>query len=209
VRSETEQRPHGADDPQATAEARRRRVVGLLSAGVLLSAMIAAIVLVAASGDGGSSTASEGAFGTHYDGLEERRVEAGVPTMSDTGAGGAHIHPRLSIYVRGKEIPLPTNIGIDPARPLALMAGLHTHDSSGVIHVENAADPTVGQFFAIWGVPLSPTEVGPYPAEGSRKVRMWVDGKPSRAFGDLVLQDGQQVLITYGTAKQIPDDLRA
>jgi hypothetical protein len=172
-------------------------MVGLASAGVLATAMVAAIVLVAASGDGGSGTETGGAFGTHFSGLEDRRVAAGVPTMSDPGAGGPHIHPRLAVYAREKQIPLPPNLGIDPAKPPQSMAGLHTHDASGVIHVENAVDPTLGQFFAIWGVPFSATELGPYRASESEQVRMWVDGEPSTEFGDLLLEDGQQIVISF------------
>jgi hypothetical protein len=186
----------------------RRRMAGYFAAAILGAAMVAAVVLVLSSGDGEETGASsEGVFGTHYSGLEDRRLTAGVPTMSDTSAGGAHIHPRLSVYVRGEEIPLPVNIGIDPSRPPQAMAGLHTHDQSGVIHVENAAQPTLGQFFEIWGVPLSSTELGPYEAKGSEQVRMWVDGEPSTEFGELVMEDGQEIVLAFGDEQQIPPGL--
>lgn len=182
-------------------------MLGLVVAGFLLVAVVAAIALVAASGDEGSSEPTAGAFGTHFDGLEERRLAAGVPTMSDPSAGGAHIHPRLSVYLQGEQVPLPVNIGIDPARPPDQMAGLHTHDQSGVVHVENAVDPTLGQFFEIWGVPFSPTQLGPHEAKGSERVRMWVDGEPSTEFGDLVLEDGQEVVVAFGAEADIPPGL--
>jgi len=192
---------------EAAAKEKRRRVAGAISAAVLLTATIAAVILAASSGDDAGSASTEGAFGTHYEGLEERRVEAGVPTMSDTAAGGAHIHPRLSVYARGEQVPIPVNIGIDPSRPPELMAGLHTHDPSGVIHVENAAEPTLGQFFDVWGVPFSPRQLGLHKASGSDKVRMWVDGEPSRKFGDLVLEDGQEVVVAYGSEQELPPGL--
>lgn len=182
-------------------------MVGLASAAVLATAMVAAVVVVAVSGDGGSGSASLGAFGTHYEGLEQRRVEAGVPTMGDTSAGGAHIHPSLSVYVRGEEVPLPPNIGIDPAQPPQAMAGLHTHDGSGVVHVENAAEPTLGQFFAIWGVPLSADRLGPHEADGSDRVRIWVDGEPSTEFGDLVMEDGQEIVLAFDSERELPPGL--
>jgi hypothetical protein len=115
-----------------------------------------------------------------------------------------HIHPRLALYARGRALPLPTNIGIDPTRPASEMAGLHTHDSSGVIHVEGARDATLGQFFRIWGVPFGAERLGPYRADGRETVGMWVDGSPSRAFGSLRLADGQRIVVSYGSSARPP-----
>jgi hypothetical protein len=107
--------------------------------------------LTVIGGSGSSTTTTQaGAFGLHYDGLQQRRLAAGVPTMSDPGSG-AHFHPVLAVYVDGKKITVPANIGIDPNLPPTEMAGLHTHDDSGTIHVENADAPTLGQFFDIGG----------------------------------------------------------
>lgn len=211
--SRTQQRERRRERPEAErrgeAEAKRQRLIGAAVAGILLAATVAAVVLVTISGDDSGSADAEGTFGTHYEGLEERRLEAGVPTMSDSPApGAAHIHPSLSVYASGEQIPIPVNIGIDPARPLEQMAGLHTHDQSGLIHVENAAEPTLGQFFAIWGVRFSADGLGPYEADGDQRVRMWVDGKPSEEFGDLVLEDGQEVVVAYGSDAQLPPGLR-
>lgn len=192
------------ESERQAVEQRPRRVLGAVSAGVLLAATVGAVVLAASSGNDTSSAGAEGAFGTHYQGLEDRRVEAGVPTMSDASAGGDHIHPELAVYVDGEEVPIPVNVGIDPSQPPEMMAGLHTHDSSGVVHVENAAEPTLGQFFEIWGVPFSPTELGPHEASRSDTVRMWIDGEPSREFGDLVLEDGQEVVVAYGGERELP-----
>jgi transposase len=135
---------------------------------------VAAIVVAVTGGGTEQSTPSAGAFAPVYDGLEERRVEAGVPTMA--GGGGEHFHPLLEVYARGEQIPVPTNIGIDPAQPATMMAGLHTHDTTGTIHNEAGRGSTLGQFFAIWGVPFSPAELGPYSAGAKESVRMWVDG---------------------------------
>jgi hypothetical protein len=67
------------------------------------------------------------------------------------------------------------------------MAGLHTHDDTGTIHNEGQADATLGQFFAIWGVPFSRDRLGPYRAGRDGVVQMWVDGRPSTAWESLKL----------------------
>jgi hypothetical protein len=87
-----------------------------------------------------------------------------------------HIHAHLTIFVDGKARQIPFGVGIGP--PLAGVPAsqggpfveqgscfmwLHTHALDGIIHME-APKPTkftLGQFFAIWGQPLSTTRVGP------------------------------------------------
>jgi hypothetical protein len=183
-------------------QARHRLIAGYFVAGLLAIATVAAIVVVATSGNGGSTAPSGDPFTPRYEGLEERRVAAGVPTMAE--GGGEHFHPHLEVYVRGREITVPANIGIDPAQPPQVMAGLHTHDTSGTIHNEAGENSTLGQFFAIWGVQFSATRLGRYRAGGDEKVRLWVDGEPSEAYSDLALADGQQIVVAFGDKRDIP-----
>jgi len=82
-----------------------------------------------------------------------------------------HIHAHLAIYDHGEPKLLPSGIGISTG---ACIAWLHSHDQSGILHIE-APMPrtfTLGNFFSVWGQPLSMTEVGP--ALGS--VTAFVDG---------------------------------
>lgn len=196
-----------AREQAANAQARwRRRLYGVVAGGTLVAAAVVAVIVVLAAGGGGtSSKGSEAAFGTHYQRLQARRTTAGVPTMEEAQTVGAtHFHPVIKVYVNGKQIPIPVNIGIDPGKPPTGMAGLHTHDSSGTIHNEAGTQARLGQFFAVWGVPFSSTRLGPYRATRSKKVKMWVDGKPSRAFGALQLEDGQQTVVAYGSKSDEP-----
>lgn len=183
---------------EAEASERYRRVRGYFVAWLLMAALVGAIVIVLASGREGEESAGsfDDRFAADYEGLADRRTEAGVPTMSE--GGGSHFHAQLAVYTNGKQIEVPANIGIDPAEPPELMAGLHTHDPSGTIHNEAGSNSTLGQFFAIWGVPFSRSRLGPYEAGGSKQVRMWVNGEPSEEFGDLALEDGQEIVVAYG-----------
>lgn len=173
--------------------------------GLLGAAVLAGVVIAIVSAGGGSPASSDDPFGQHYEGLEERRAEAGVPTMAE--GGGEHFHPHLEVHANGERMTVLANIGIDPAQPPALMAGLHTHDESGTIHNEAGSGSTLGQFFAVWGVPFSQRGLGPYQASGSAEVRMWVDGRPSRAYQDLKLADRQQILVAYGSEDEMPPGL--
>jgi hypothetical protein len=195
-----------AQEPERAVGPRRRRVrPGLAYAG-MGAVVVAAIAAAIISAGGGRSTSTQttiaagttGAFGQHYPGLVQRRQAAHVPTMMDTMNSSVHFHPLLKVYVNGKQIPVPANIGIDPTQDAMQMAGLHTHDTSGTIHVEGVAGARLGQFFRVWGVPLSARQLGPYRARGSDAVRMWVDGKPSTTFGQLKLADGQHIVVSFG-----------
>ena len=77
---------------------------------------------------------------------------------------------------------------------------LHTHDRSGVIHIESPTtrDYTLGQFFGVWGVRLSKTCIGGLCS--STPIHVWVNG--IRFLGDptgLVLASHQEIVVAYGT----------
>jgi hypothetical protein len=186
-------------------ERRRRRL--WVAAAAATTVLAAGAIVALASVVGGRSTdlpaGSGGAFGPHYAGIAQRRETAGVSRMS-TPTADVHIHPKLSLWANGKRISVPANIGIDPRDDPSQMAGLHTHDSSGVIHDEGMGDATLGQFFAIWGVAFGRDTLGPYRASAGKTVQLWVDGKPSPAYGSLKLADGQDIKVTYGPPRNAP-----
>jgi hypothetical protein len=81
-----------------------------------------------------------------------------------------HIHAHLRMYVNGEERLVAAGVGIGP--PLQIYNGiviggscfswLHTHDESGIIHIESPVTRTftLGDFFDIWGQALSATQLG-------------------------------------------------
>lgn len=125
------------------------------------------------------------------------------------GAEGTaqHIHPHLDIFVNGQQLPIPADIGLTGS----LGSPLHTHDATGVIHVESASANrlfNLGQFFGVWGVRFTPTCIGGYCASGDQTIRVFVDGTPFN--GDprsVVLKDQEQIVLTFGTKAQVPDPL--
>jgi hypothetical protein len=189
----------------ADADWRRgaRRTLASVAIGAIVVGIAIAVAIGSRGGDSKPPAATPaattgGAFGQHYAGLSMRRQAAGVPTMMDTMKSRVHFHPLLKVYVNGKQIQVPANIGIDPTQDAMQMAGLHTHDTSGTIHVEGVSGARLGQFFSIWGVRLSARQLGPYRASGDKVVRMWLDGKPSTAFGQLKLADREHIVISFG-----------
>jgi hypothetical protein len=98
-----------------------------------------------------------------------------------------HVHSHLQIYVNGKQRNLPYGIGIVPPLSVQSEGGqsfagggkaiywLHTHDESGIVHIESPVQRTftLGNFFDIWGQKLNAQQVGP--AHG--KVTAYLNGK--------------------------------
>jgi hypothetical protein len=112
-----------------------------------------------------------------------------------------HIHPQLSLIVNGTLTTIPTQIGIDPSlwkdhsldefgmqsmpeMNMSSMAPLHTHDSSGIIHIESTINKnyTLGEFLNIWGLNLD-----------GKIVSMTINEMPFKDFRDHVLKDGEQI----------------
>jgi hypothetical protein len=98
-----------------------------------------------------------------------------------------HIHAHLTIFVNGKAQQIPYGIGIgQPVQGVNTRSGpfatkgtcfmwLHTHALDGIVHVEAPKQMsfTLGQFFAVWGLKLSTSRVGPV----TGKVTTFYNGK--------------------------------
>ncbi len=88
-----------------------------------------------------------------------------------------HIHQHLVIFDHGKTLDIPPNVGQVPVK--RCLYWLHTHTPDGIIHIEAPQDRTftLGDFFKIWGQPLSRTTAATAHAKKGSTLRIWVDGK--------------------------------
>lgn len=89
-----------------------------------------------------------------------------------------HIHQHLVILDRGKEVAIPPNVGQVPEKNC--LYWLHTHTPDGIIHIEAPQDRTftLGDFFRVWGQPLTKTAAASAHANKGASLKVWVDGKP-------------------------------
>jgi hypothetical protein len=191
----------------------RRIISRMLIRWLPFPAVLVAAVLVAA-GCGSSSAAPSGLTLTgpglqtskppwppEYQHLAERLRLIGIPPG---GKETFHIHAMLHIYVNGLLVPLPANIGLDPAQ--GLESSMHTHDSSGIIHME-APHPfsyTLGDFFEVWGVKLGPAQVGGLTGLGGDHLHFLLNGRPVSNPAALVLHKEDSVVIGYGPEGSFP-----
>lgn len=141
--------------------------------------------------------------------LQLRLRKIGLDPLTAEGQA-VHIHQHLDIYVAGKRVTVPAQIGISATG--SFISDLHTHDATGIMHVES---PTVtsfslGQLFAVWGVRLSANCIGSLCASSGERLTAWVDGKPVTADPTrIVLKEHQEIVLAYGTEAQDPKPVPA
>ncbi len=121
-----------------------------------------------------------------------------------------HIHAHLTIIANGVQRAIPLAVGAVGTEVISNFVvdarcfyWLHTHDATGIVHVEAPLSTpfTMGELFAIWGEPLTRSNVTGFQGP----VVAFVDS--TRFDGDLstlAFQERQQITLIVGT---IPDTI--
>jgi hypothetical protein len=101
-----------------------------------------------------------------------------------------HVHPILKVFINDKQLPISANIGLEGD----CQRVLHTHDTSGKIHLESQdrVKYTLQDFFTVWGERLD---------RRGYILEMTVNNEPfdadQSAPGDLVLKTKQEIVLKY------------
>jgi hypothetical protein len=122
-----------------------------------------------------------------------------------------HIHVHITIYINGAQVTIPKNIGIAPDG--SCFYWLHTHDATGVIHIEAPQQESglaVDDFVAVWqgrfsalGFPLQLTVATGW--------KFFVNGKPFISTGNAPLHteigfhSHDAITLEYGSPNPPPD----
>jgi hypothetical protein len=113
-----------------------------------------------------------------------------------------HIHAHLDIFINGEAYPIPSNIGIIPNQ---CIYWLHTHDDTGVIHIESPENRTftLGEFFDIWGENLSNSQIFDNTVgEGDNNtLNVYVNGKQvdtGTDFRKIPINAHDEIALIYG-----------
>jgi len=123
-----------------------------------------------------------------------------------------HHHTHLSIFVNGAQLAFPMGVGM--YKPGGGSTGfiyhaqcyywLHTHDQTGILHMESPTAPapntfTLGKLFLLWGEPLSNTQI----AQFNGTVAVYINGALYTNYvnvGDITLNPGDDITLVIGTA---------
>ncbi len=111
---------------------------------------------------------------------------------------GLHWHPHLTIFVKGKKVDIPRNVG----RTGQTEQPIHTHDEDDLIHLEfpgvvYKADTTLGQFFKIWGETLTHDCLFEFCNGPEGKLSMTVNNQPNTEYESYPLRDGDEIVLKY------------
>ncbi|MET8681956.1 hypothetical protein ABZW18_31350 [Streptomyces sp. NPDC004647] len=209
---------------KAARAERRRRLLIVLSVGIVVAAIIAGITIaVVSSGNGPSrspapaeaaipttpvKTASGRTTTPPWDAPSDpsARVEAaGLPMLGEEG-NVEHIHAHLDVIINGKRVTVPADIGID--QQAQKLSPLHTHDSNGVIHVESPVKATfsLGQFMTEWDLALTQDSIGGLKAGGGNEFRAYVNGRERPGNPAAIeFRAHDEIALVYGPAGQKVD----
>jgi hypothetical protein len=196
----------------AERQAKRRRLLTRTGVGVGVLAVAGAVAAVAVTSGGSSSTVRSGAlpaansFGSTtlppwpVPADVERVVRAAGLAVAPMGNVVDHFHVHLDVLANGKPLPIAADIGVDPQS--GGMSPLHTHDGSGIVHVEaaQAGDRyTLGQLFNEWNVKLDATRLGGLVSGTGQTLRAYVDGKPVTGNpASIELLDHREIALVFG-----------
>jgi hypothetical protein len=117
----------------------------------------------------------------------------GIPCAPSMFENAYHVHAYLGIIVNGTQIAVPDQIGLNVPGPIQsgytstaeCYYEIHTHDASGMIHIESPSTATLdssiytlGTMLDVWGMPVGANGIGPF----SGTVRVFVDHVPLKAL---------------------------
>jgi hypothetical protein len=183
-----EQHRKREEERRRAARAKHITIISLITACAIAVAVLASVVILQ------SRTPANAAYPA-VDAISCQNAEQ----------SSIHIHAHLSIAIDGKSVPIPADMGIAPDG--SCLYWLHTHDASGVIHIEapSGTSFTLKNFLDIWKGRFQ--QLG-YPAELDQASgwQVYVDGKPFRGdFQAVPLQAHGLITLMFDSPGTAPD----
>jgi hypothetical protein len=108
-----------------------------------------------------------------------------------------HEHAHLTILIRGQIKTVPGFIGITATQ----ICWLHTHDTSGIIHVEAGDNRTftLGDLFAVWRQTLNQTAIDGDRVGSGESIQATVNQQPyTGAPETIVLKNHEDIVLQLG-----------
>lgn len=198
-----EERQRRLEERRRAARRKRFTWIGIVAVVVLLVAGVSAYAIInlnkpASSTHNPTATATEQVFNPAYppvDGVYCNQLEHTQ----------YHIHVHLSIWINGQSVPVPQGVGI--ASDQSCFYWLHTHDGTGVVHIEapQTSSLNLGNFLDVWGQKFS--QMG-YKDQLSSSAdwTIYVNGKQiTGGFNKVVFQEHMLITIAYNSPNVKPD----
>ncbi|MHB8602555.1 MAG: hypothetical protein ACYC6W_10030 [Nitrosotalea sp.] len=159
-------------EEKTSTKKRNNKIIALL----IITGIVVGIIYVSYRSDNTPSNAA-----ATIDGIECNTSEFAT----------LHIHAHLDFYVNGNHLTVPERIGIVDNKCLYWV---HTHDASGVIHIESpkSQEFTLGQFIDIWKASSD------FPIYGAT-AKIFVNGKSvNTMLNDTTINKHDEIALVYG-----------
>jgi hypothetical protein len=183
------------EERRRQARSSRTTLISIISA-IVLAAIIIGVVFYMTT----RSSSTETVVNPNYPPVDGISCHKGEQT-------GFHIHAHLTLYVNGQQVPVSQGVGIAPDN--SCLYWLHTHDSTGVIHIEAPADHsfTLKNFLNIWGNRFSNLNYPePLDANVTQGWTVYVNGKPYTGdFHSIPLKAHTLITLGYNSPNMKPD----
>ncbi len=126
---------------------------------------------------------------------------AGLDVLSSEGTV-LHIHQHLDLVINGQNTQIPADIGIGSN----FISPIHTHDTTGILHVESPVvkDFKLSQFFIEWGIDFDNSHIGINFTDSSHKLVVGLNGSPVPDPQNIILKPHDEIEIWYGASDQTP-----
>ncbi len=110
---------------------------------------------------------------------------------------GIHWHSEIKIKILGENQKIPSNIGLG-----AVHSPLHTHDDSGVIHLEfkgivSEKDIKLKKFFEVWEKQFNSNCIFDKCNGEEGRVKMLVNGSENSEFENYMMKDKDKIEIIF------------
>jgi hypothetical protein len=109
-----------------------------------------------------------------------------------------HVHAHLDVFVDGQKHEVPSQVGILSSPHCFYW--LHTHDTTGVIHVEapQQKEFLLGQFMDIWSQTHSSSKSF-FDSVAGKPIKAYLNGTEVQGdYRNIELKSRQQIVLAYG-----------
>ena len=172
-----------------TRRTRRSSLIGLIAVGVLVLVGLVAVVRT---------------YTTRAPVRSVYPVIDHIPCQSNEQSA-IHFHVHVAIYIDGKRTPIPADVGIAPDGSCSYW--LHTHDESGIIHIETPAGVavTLGNFLDIWEQQFRQLRYPGYISDPAGW-QIYVNGEPFAGEMQTILLRGHLLITLAYHSPGVPPD---
>ena len=163
---------------------------------LITGAVLVGVVFSNKIGDRDSDSEASSEQGTFSSTYAGENHSLAWECLDDHSGLASHIHTYLNISIEGVQMLIPSDTGI-ATEVCDGMHLIHSHDSSGKLHVETpeVEEVPLGVLFQIWDIYFAEDGIADRRIDDDHELVMTVDGIVVDSYENHILVNGQQIAI--------------